>query len=123
MTNHVGKWSYSTDEETYHGNFDSREEAIAEMSGYEKFWTGQIVDPTDPEDYLDADLLLEHIQCQDDYSLDVAEDCLYCTKEDREDLTQAIRETFRQWMIRRGVTLGFWLIDQTTVQKHINSEG
>jgi hypothetical protein len=54
------KYCNSTDEETFSGNFDTREEAVAALPD-KTGWTAECT-PVQPEELFDADMLVENMQ-------------------------------------------------------------
>lgn len=108
-----GKWGFSRDGELYTGAFDSAEQAVqeAEASGYGRFFVGQFREPV-TDGCLHADLLLEHIVCQDEYCGDYADGCFDCSGEQRSELTASLRLVFREWMDRHGLRPQFGIVDQ-----------
>ncbi len=118
MKSLVGKWGISHNEETYSGEYESREAAIAACDpGSGASWIGQYQDPPPPASYIEASDIIEHIQCQDDYSIECAEGALHATKSELEDLTESLRATFNAWMKRNSIDIGFYLIDSDTIEK------
>lgn len=100
-------FSYSTDEEHYLGSFDTPEAAAHEGFEEEYQWgdgeirtifVGENVPPIPPEGYIDADLLIEHVQCQEDYSGEWADDWPGSTKAQTEELTTEVRKVFAAWV-------------------------
>lgn len=107
-----GKWGYSRDGEWFNGPFDSREELAAEvLNGV--VYMGQFRAPIPPEQYIDAELLTEHVLCQDDYCLDCAEGCIEGTKKQQEDLTEAIRVLFRDWLVKHDLMPIFGIVESS----------
>lgn len=116
-------FSYSSNEEDFHGECDSREAAIEEAKceypDQKHFWTGRNV-PVDPLRYVHADLLIEHIINQDDFCIEQAEGWPGCNKEQEDELTAALQAAFREWMTRHKLEPTFWIIDK--VQEHVIEE-
>ena len=86
-----GKFYYSFDDETYHGEFDNEDEAVEEAladNDDEVIYVG-IGDPKDASEYVDVDDLLERIsevaynQCGE-----VAEEYLMHWSEEEKDVLQ-----------------------------------
>jgi len=119
-----GKFSISTNEEMFIGDYDSREEAIAagpaEVVDADSergvFWVGEQVPPMQPEDYWDADDWMEHVACQDAYRGDHAEDWGRCTKEQRDELEMAVRKVMAEWLDHHKLRPDFFNI--TNVTRH-----
>jgi hypothetical protein len=118
----MAKFSYSFNQENYHGDFETREEAIAEAEaeavhgGATRFWTGEQVKPWQPEDIWEAYDWLEDVSCQDEYSIDAAEGWDESTKEQREELEAEVRKVMAAWLDRHDLRPKFWLIEN--VQEH-----
>ncbi len=117
MSEIAGKWGVSRDEELYRGDYLTRADAIAACDPNGSTWVGQFQEPPDPAGYIDHDLILEHILCQDEYSMEAAEGALEATKEELADLTQTMQAAFRDWMTRNSITPGFYMVDPDTVHK------
>lgn len=109
------KYSYSTDEEIYHGTFDTIEQACDEAAGEvnigSNFWVGEQSKPS-PESYWDADDWLEHVSCQDDFAGDWAENWDESTKEQREELQVEVRAVMAAWLKRHNLEPKFWNINK-----------
>lgn len=110
-------FSYSSDEEHYDGEFESREAAVeaAKAEGLKRFWTGQNR-PPEVRGNISADWLLDQILMQEDFSIDAAEGWPGHTREQEDDLTERLRETFQAWMTKHNLTPTFWLVED--VQEH-----
>jgi len=111
----IGKWGYSTNEETYSGFFDSREEAIAAVQsvydGDDRLvWVGQFREPICEQAIHGRDLI-EQVVCQDEYCGDWADDAISATNEEIDELTQAIRKVFGEWMDKYGLRPSFGVVD------------
>jgi len=93
MSDIAGKWSYSTNEETYSGECDTREDAIAELFAenpdHDHGWVGMCV-AFQAESYIDSHDIIERITCQDDCSIDAAQGWPHATKKEMQDLTDSI---------------------------------
>lgn len=114
----AGKWSISTDEENYHGTFDTAEEAIEEGKQYGgTFWVGQCTDPMPPEEIWDAGDWLEQVRCHDDYSGDWAEGAVSPNKEQCRELEGEVRKVMAAWLDRHGLRPTHWNIDHVSVRK------
>ncbi len=110
-----GKWGYSRDGEMYSGAFGSKEEAVCAAQKNESSYVGQYHAPSAPEDYIDADDLIEKVLCQDEYCGDWADGCLDANPEQKQELTAAVRKVFADWMDRHGLRPAFGMIDEATV--------
>lgn len=118
----AGKWAISTNEENYHGTFDTVEEAIEEGKQYGGvFWVGQCVSPTQPEELFDGwsieswleNSVFEH----DDYAGEWAEGAVASSKEQREELAAEIRPLIAAWLDRYKLRPTHWNIDPVSVRR------
>jgi hypothetical protein len=112
-------FSYAFDEQTFHGDFATREEAIAEAAsegGGDTFWTGENVPATQPEDWWVAEDWLEHVSCQDEYSGDHADGWDESTKEQRAELESLVRPILGEWLDRHSLRPSFFNV--TNIKKH-----
>lgn len=95
------KYAYSTDEERYHGEFDTPQQAADEafaMGDYDVVFVAEIKTPVDPWDCIDGSDVIEEAQCHEDYASEFAEDWPGESSEQRDELTEAIRKVFREWI-------------------------
>lgn len=123
MENLIGKWSISHDEESFFGVFSSAEEAITEgrKHGERKFWIGQCVSPTPPENLFCENcieswinnVVLEH----NDYLGEWAEGALETTRKQREELANLIQPVIAAWLDRHNLRPTHFNIDPVSVQK------
>lgn len=106
-----GKWGYSTNEEWFEVAGDTREEALAEGHANARypFWVGKFRKPI-CEEVVDADLVLEHIGCQDDYCGDWGDDVFNCSTAQSNELTAALQKVIGEWLDRHGLRPEFGLI-------------
>lgn len=106
------KYAYSCDGERYHGCFDSIEDAFDEANCQdgESVWIGMIVRPHAPEAFVDADLVLDHISCQDEYSHECAEDWCMCSDAEKEELTEYLQAVVAGWIRRHKLEPTFFLV-------------
>ena len=115
------RFSYSHDEENYHGEFATREEALAEGRASGRVdatvWTGRSVPPTQPEEWWEAEDWLELVSCQDSYSLDCADGWDESTKEQRRELESLVRPIMAAWLDRHGLRPRFWLVEDVIEHK------
>ena len=117
------KWSLSTDQEHYHGTFGSRDEAIAEgRSYYKRFWVGQCVTPTQPEEIWDASNWLETVWCHEDYQGDWAEGQVSPSKEQLHELSAQVTPVIAAWLDRHNLRPKHFVINYQSVEE-ITTEG
>ena len=107
-------YSWSIDEEIYYGQHDTPENAAAEgfgdiPLGRQEVFVGENLDP-DPVSFIDADLILEHITCQDEFSTEAAEQWTQ-SEEEKNDLTRRLRNAFNEWMEANNQVPGFWTVN------------
>lgn len=103
-------WAYARFEEGPYSAANSREEAIAELGGHGG-WIGQDRPPTQPEAFWRANDWLDHVSCQDDYSLECAEGWDCSTKEQRRELEEQVRSVMAAWLDRHGLRPRFFLVE------------
>lgn len=119
------KYSYSTNEENYEGEFDTPEEAaqacFAENPDHHVCWVGEAVRPQ-PENFIDGDLLIEHIMEQDEFSGDWAEAWPEATKEQKADLDERLKNMFLEWMDAHDLRPSFWNIENPKQFENPNVE-
>lgn len=121
-----GKWGFSLDEEEYQGVFDSIEEAKAEAvkeaiasacNTEQEIIVAQYRKVTDPEVYVDADLLLEHSGCQDEYGGDWGQTWPGETKEQNQELTEIIQKAYAEWLDRHDLRPKWGIVRSDTIQR------
>ena len=108
------KYAYSHCQEDYHGQFDTPEEAAAagfDDADSDHCWVGECHPPTQPEDHIDADLLIEHVSCQDEYNCDWSSDWYAGTSDQEQELTRELRSVFAAWLDRHSLRPGFYMIE------------
>lgn len=121
------KWSVSTNEEDYHGVFDSMEDAIAEGKNSEEgsFFVGRCVPPVQPEVLFTGDAIEDWLdRCvwqHDDYSHDWAEGQVLPSGKQKEELAEKIRPIISEWLDRHRLRPTFWNIDPESV-RHIEND-
>lgn len=118
----AGKWTVSQCEENWPGGlpeWETAAEAILhgpEALGLEPgdaYYVGRQRAPRICVP--DADNILDHVLCQDDFSLDCAEDAFRCTREQTAELTAAVERVFLEWMHKHGLQPRHFLIDESTM--------
>lgn len=119
-------FSISFDEEYYSGEFETIEHALQE--GYSRgdvFWVGELVPPTQPEDWWDAADWLEHVSCQDEYCCEWSEDWEGSTKEQREELESLVRKVMSDWLDRHDLRPKFFNVENAVkyVKSHDSNGG
>lgn len=114
-------YSYSTDEEAFRGEFSTREEALSEgadgLTGI-TVWTGKCV-PVNIKKYLpDACEILERMaESAYEDAGDVAESWIDdVSKEQRNELTDAISAVITSWLDKHKYQPNFWNVED--VVKH-----
>lgn len=120
------RYSWSTDEERYYGDFATVEEALeeADQEGREEgdaVFVGEQRLPDQPEDFWRADDWLEHVSEQDDYCAEVSEDWEQSTKEQRSELESEVRKVLAAWLDKHSLRPKFWLI--TDARKYVKEGG
>lgn len=107
-------FAISTNEENYHGNYDTVADAVEEATNgyaYETFWVGKCVPPPRPEDMWCAEDWLEHVSVQDSYSGEWAEDWDGSTRVQRNELEQEVRSVLAAWLDRHNLRPRFYTIE------------
>lgn len=105
------RYAWSSDGEVYVGDFASIERAFedAEAEGCERPWIGKAGAPM-VEQYVDADLILEHITCQDDYTAEVAEEWPFATVMQCHELTEALQKVVAEWVDKHKLWPTFFVV-------------
>jgi hypothetical protein len=121
----IGKWSLSTDEETFHGMFDSEEEAIAEGKATEtgSFYVGKCIRPIQPEmlfDDMAVGDFIERVWDHEDYLGDWAEGQVSPNVEQVRELAEQIRPVIAAWLDRQKLRPTFFIIDPKTARRISN---
>lgn len=114
---------WSTDGEWYHGSSATVEEAFEEAvdSGAEgSVWIGITYEPA-AEAYVDAELVLEHIACQDEYAHEAADDWPNATQEQLDELTAELQKTVGEWLDRHKLRERFFLVRDA--KKYVREDG
>lgn len=120
------KWGYSLDEENYLGMFDTEEEAKAEavkeaiaeaLDTEETIIICQYRKVRDPESFIDADLLLEHSGEQDDYHGDWGDSWPGETRDQRQELTDAVQKVYADWLDRHDLRPKWGMVREDTIQR------
>jgi hypothetical protein len=116
-----GHWGTSYNQEIFTGDYATRDEAVEAAQEYLMeglcVWIGQYRKPAPPENFLDAFSLIEHIQMQDDYNMDVAESWPDAREEEMDDLSQQLRMTFAQWLDSYGLRPTHYVVDASAMEE------
>jgi len=115
-----GKWCYSHDEEYFYGQFDTKEEAIAEGLDCNDSCQVALFKEAKLEEYLFASDILERIREHDDFAHDAYDDMLNCTKDQHEELEKSLRNVFRVWFQKNLRTVR--IMDVDTLEEVISHE-
>lgn len=120
----AGKWGYDSGSEgNYRGDCPTPQEAAELAIEQECFEEGEIIevgqyrDPALPESYVDAEIVLEHVACQDDYQHDCAEGWPNVKKPAIEELNAAITEVFAKWLDKHEARPWWCCVDMKTIRK------
>jgi hypothetical protein len=111
---HLG-WSYSLNQEEFHGVYETKEEAIEEAldviecDGDEQdvFWIAEALEPiisvnaSQVLEYLRDESLSEYGEYVDDYLLDV-------NRVDEDELTDMLTKVFKNWSDKNGYKPNFY---------------
>lgn len=107
------KYAWSHDEETYYGDFATREEAAIEGTDgtiEQTCFVGRCVPPTQPEDRFDIDDLIDHVSCQDDYLGDHADKWYRGTREQEAEINREVRAAIAKWLDKHDLRPTFYNI-------------
>lgn len=105
-------FSYSSDEEYFEGQYETREEAIAVAgSMYPRFWTGRNRHPVSPECFWTAKDWLYQVSVTEEYSLEQAEGWDESTTEQQKELEDIVRPIMLEWMRRHELLPKFWHVE------------
>lgn len=108
----MSQYAYSTDGERYDGRFDSeREAAIAAFADTGEYQVEvSIIEPvSNPESYVNSWDVLEAIQCQEEYSMDGAENWPNATADQNDELTDMLRKTVAKWLDKHNLRPTFFV--------------
>ena len=116
------KWAISTDGESYHHQFDTVEDAIAEGKHHGgRFYVGKCVAPEPPENLFDrwsVDRWIDsEVREHDDYSGEWAADAIPATREQQNELAEQIRPVIAAWLDRHKLRPTFWNIEPASVRE------
>jgi predicted chitinase len=114
------KFSYSSNQDDYQGEFETREAAIeeAKAEGLTHFWTGRNRPPEMNLWCLRADSVIENIiNNEDDFSGEASESWPGTTKEQEDELTIALQATFHNWMVRHNLKPTWWIVEDVLEHK------
>ena len=122
----AGKWGYSTNEESYFGSFDTKEEAIAEAEACEDvdtdYWVGQFKDPIIQ---VCASQVIDQISEQvGDECGEFAEDWPGRIPTDAEnELANELTEVLLKWMKKYKLMPTFATVDSDTIEQRSVPDG
>lgn len=106
-------WSISTDSAHYHGDFPSREAAIAEgvSQGHSVFWVGKTEPPKPLSEGFYARDIIEEAKdwLEEDWHLEEASGW-EPTQSDYDDLQQRLKNAFDDWIKERGLTPDWFVV-------------
>ncbi len=111
-------YSWSDNQDQYHGEFATREEAIIEgfaESDHDLIWTGENRSPN-PLVGIDGEDVIERVINADDFCVDAAEGWPMRTQEQEDDLTEMLRAAFKSWMDKYNLRPTFWIVEN--VRQH-----
>lgn len=112
------KWAYSRDQEQYHGDFATWWDAV--LGGLPRdaddsagVWVGKCEPPWPPEDHGFADVVIEHIQEQDDYRGEWADDWPGASKEQYAELEALLSAALAGWLDKHGLRPKFFTVPES----------
>lgn len=109
------RYSYSTNQETYQGDFDTVEQACDEAAGevglHAHFWVGEQSKP-EPESWWNAEDWLEHVSWQEEFSSEWADGWDKSTYEQRKELESLVRPIMAAWLDRHKLRPKFFNIEK-----------
>jgi hypothetical protein len=119
-------YSYSTDEESYQGQFASAEDACDEAANEiavegAHFWVGENASPPQPETFWHAYTWLDNVSEQDEYGGEWACDWDKSKLEQRAELEAEVRTVMGRWLDRHNLRPKFWTIEKP--QKFVVTAG
>lgn len=117
------RYVWSRDEENYHGDFASPDEAVADALG--QYIDGSVLVGVKyqpgAESYIDATLVIEHIVCQDEYSAEAADHWPDASNEQLSELTAELQKVVGDWLDRHKLRESFFLVRD--VKKYVREAG
>lgn len=114
----MSKYSFSTNEENYEGEYDTPEDAALEcLTGeHEDFpkrcWTGRNVPAPAPESYFYIEDLIDHVSCQDCYIGDHADGWYFGTREQESEINEAVQKLIGEWLDRHSLRPMFYNVTE-----------
>lgn len=78
----------------------------------EVVYVGEPGEPCPAEKYIDADLIIEHAQVQDDYSGEWGEDWPGETEEQKRQLTERLQKVFGDWLDEHKLRPNFFMVHE-----------
>jgi len=108
------KYAYSWDDESYTGTFPSKEEAIAEAFGEwperVNVFVGEVVYPSAPEIFIDADTIIDAIINQEEYSGEYTQDWPIVSKEQKQELTDSLQRIVSEWIAKHNLQPNWYTV-------------
>ena len=120
------KWSVSTDEEHYVGEYESKEDAIeagiedAEIEQSGGFWIGRCMPPIQPEEVFRAEEWIDDVHDHEDYCSDWADGQFDPTDHHIEELNTEVRKVMSAWLDRHNLRPTHWIIEQASI-RHVGA--
>ena len=116
------QWAYSRDGERFTGGYSDWREAAEDAIGegeFQSVYVGKCEPPRPPEHYLIGchvvEDIIEHIQQQDDYCHEFAEDWPNASQEQIVELGVAIRDMFRVWLDKFDLRPKFFSVPHSVI--------
>lgn len=120
-------FAYSRDGERYEGTFATPEEAAREYFddyGEEdgRCWVGRCAPPPAPEGYFDIEDLIDTVSSQDAYCGEWAEDWIDYSREQRQEINDAVQQMIGAWLDRHGLRPSFFNIEDAQEWELVDGE-
>lgn len=126
MSGLSGKWGYSLNQESYYGNFDTKEEAIAECEAGEDpdrdYWVAQF---KDVKIQVCADHVIEQVsEAVYEEAGEFAEDWPgKITPEAKKDLEEVLTAVYQIWLAKNALIPNFAVVEESTVEHRCTPKG
>lgn len=121
MKKFKGKFCYSKNEQQYHGEFKTRDDAIHEARAldHDTFFTAECI-PYVP--FISVDDIFDQLACQaSDHAGEAGEEWLsFIPKEEKNELENSLNRVFKKWMKKTNNEPHFYRVEN--IEQHDFSE-